>query len=74
MPPEGDAPTFKRRDDPVNPADFPISRTNEQGMTEMQTIVKLNVRTEHDGGRVTWVDIDTSDAEGRDWLLARARR
>jgi len=37
----------------------------------MQTIVKLNVRTGHDGGHVTWVDVDTSDAEGRSWLLTQ---
>jgi zinc transporter len=41
-------------------------------MREMQTIVKLNVRTEHDGGHVTWVDIDTSDAEGRSWLQTQS--
>ena len=38
----------------------------------MQTIVKLNVRTGHDGGHVTWVDVDTSDAEGRSWLLTQS--
>ena len=38
----------------------------------MQTIVKLNVRTEHVGGHVTWVDVDTSDAEGRSWLLTQS--
>ncbi len=38
----------------------------------MQTIVKLNVRTEHDRGHVTWVDINTSDAEGRSWLLTQS--
>jgi zinc transporter len=38
----------------------------------MQSIVKLNVRTDHDRGHVTWVDIDTSDAEGRSWLLTQS--
>jgi hypothetical protein len=38
----------------------------------MQAIVKLNIRTEHDGGYVTWVDIDTSGAEGRGWLLTQS--
>ena len=36
----------------------------------MQAIVKLNVR--NDGGHVTWVDIDTSDAEGHSWLLTHS--
>ena len=38
----------------------------------MQTIVQLNVGTGHEGGHVTWVDIDTSDAEGRSWLLTQS--
>ena len=38
----------------------------------MLTIVKLNVRTGHDGGHVTWVDFNTSDAEGHSWLLTQS--